>query len=243
MITTFPSNPFATRFTRPDAVPFQWDRAGGGVDQLLSALQQHRAGLILGPHGSGKTTLLHTLRPHMSECFSEIRGLKFTQPRTRSIRVRCRHRRDAFLSGRRAIEQMKLGGALVLDGAEQVWRRDLRRLVSLANNRGQAVLATCHTPLGGIPILYRTGVSADLIWTLADRLLADADATVSKLVSDELRKRDLTTLTNVRDLWFEIYDAVQPHLLQVNTPTSRNASDGCPSVRGHDSIASADGKC
>jgi Mrp family chromosome partitioning ATPase len=56
------SNPFATRHTRPGAVP-PLDPAGAPLDigVVLVALERHRRVAIVGPHGTGKSTLLAAL--------------------------------------------------------------------------------------------------------------------------------------------------------------------------------------
>lgn len=63
MIPSRHSNPFATCWTRPGAVPFLF--AGGlSADALIARLaSQNWRGQIIGPHGSGKSTLLATLQP------------------------------------------------------------------------------------------------------------------------------------------------------------------------------------
>jgi hypothetical protein len=55
------SNPFASRFVRPGALPFLFDR-GISVEILLDGLRRNAWwGQIVGAHGSGKSTLLATL--------------------------------------------------------------------------------------------------------------------------------------------------------------------------------------
>lgn len=56
------SNPFATRWTRPGAIPFQFPE-GTSLEDCLARLRggAERRLQILGPHGCGKSTLLRTL--------------------------------------------------------------------------------------------------------------------------------------------------------------------------------------
>ena len=58
------SNPFATRHTRPGAVP-PLDPAGAPlrVEVVLAALERHRRVAIVGPHGTGDST-----DPHAGPC-------------------------------------------------------------------------------------------------------------------------------------------------------------------------------
>src|SRR5690349_13672810 len=57
------SNPFATCWTRPGALPFRFSN-GDSAEMLIQKLaSQNLRGAIIGPHGSGKSTLLETLKP------------------------------------------------------------------------------------------------------------------------------------------------------------------------------------
>jgi hypothetical protein len=61
--TSLPTNPFATRWTRPGAIPFVFADGGTMLD-LVARLQANEwRGAIVGPHGSGKSTLLAALVP------------------------------------------------------------------------------------------------------------------------------------------------------------------------------------
>ena len=55
------SNPFATRFIQPAAMPYRFPE-GHVASELVDRLQRADwNGQIVGPHGSGKSTLLETL--------------------------------------------------------------------------------------------------------------------------------------------------------------------------------------
>jgi energy-coupling factor transporter ATP-binding protein EcfA2 len=63
MIPSRHSNPFATCWTRPGAIAFQFAN-GENAETLIDRLAHHEwQGAIVGPHGSGKTTLLNSLAP------------------------------------------------------------------------------------------------------------------------------------------------------------------------------------
>jgi energy-coupling factor transporter ATP-binding protein EcfA2 len=269
-----PTNPFATRFTRPDAVAFQWQprgsdpwtvasrtrdrsscsqiplQSGWSTDTaafcqtLLQHLQRERLGLIVGPHGSGKTTLLYTLLPHLASAFGEewhgeLRVLQLTMPLTNSLWTRVKHARDSARVTVDCLGVLPRESLLVIDGVEQLALRDLKRIARMVRKRGLFLLATSHTNLARIAVLHETAVDVMLIRSLADRLLAGAPGAVSQIVLTELERRDLSRLTNVRKLWFELYDIVQNHLL-ADPMKTRNALDGCPLVSGHDSHLTGD---
>ena len=90
-------------------------------------------------------------------------------------------------------------------------------------------------------ILYQTAVDVMLINSLVNGLLKDASPQVVEIVAAELEKRDLARLTNVRDLWFELYDIVQDYLL-VDPVKLRDVGDGC-SVIGCDGAQDARDPC
>src|ERR1700733_2507071 len=59
------SNPFASRWVRPGALPYLFP-PGEGVQMLVERLRINGGrGQIVGPHGSGKSTLLASLLPEL----------------------------------------------------------------------------------------------------------------------------------------------------------------------------------
>jgi hypothetical protein len=101
------------------------------------------------------------------------------------------------------------GGLMVVDGIEQLGLASRCQLTHIARSKQQFVLATSHRDLWPFSTLFRTQVTADLIADLADLLVADAPAALRTAIQRELRTRPLTTLENVRELWFELYDVAE----------------------------------
>lgn len=285
MNAVLPKNPFSTRFTRPEAVPFrcpEGDRlvavpacaaaaqgstaAQGSVSpelvsdtsldgfssagqdvadtsglcrKLVRNLKAVRFGLIVGPHGSGKTTLIYSLMPYLVDAFegdgvSQVRQVQLTMPLENNVWSRFRHARDSMHTVAACLLGLPTGSLLVIDGVEQVRRRDLKGLVRKARRRGVFVLATSHHGVAGLSVLHQTAVDVMLIRSLVDGLLENASPAVVEIVSRELECRDLSGLTNVRDLWFELYDTVQDHLL-FDSMNLRDEKDGCSIVCRHGS--------
>lgn len=59
-------NPFATRFTQPGAIPYQFPPDVSLESLANKFFHQHRGrAAIVGPHGSGKTSLLYAIAPHL----------------------------------------------------------------------------------------------------------------------------------------------------------------------------------
>lgn len=62
-----PSNPFATRWVRPGAIPFRFARSES-METIVARLQNNRwRGAIIGPHGTGKSTLVQSLLPTLAD--------------------------------------------------------------------------------------------------------------------------------------------------------------------------------
>lgn len=227
-----PSNPFCTRRVRPGALEYRFDELGpvetdsgrSRSDEIVDALLRHRSGLIVGAHGTGKSTLLHSLRPQLWNLFPDVEHVQLSASRNLNLLPRLRHafRQAQSLFARQAV--LRHGGLLVVDGAEQILRVHLAGLLRNARWNDQAVLATSHQPIGGIPVLYQTKVTRSLVVALTDSLLAEVSPDVNRAVRAELCQRDWSTLTNVRDLWFELYDVVQPHLIRESAHTSAPSS-------------------
>lgn len=223
LTATLASNPFCTRLVRPGSVEYRFCEQTNGEPkpddsqsrcvEIVSRLQQHRCGVIVGAHGSGKTTLLHSLRPALCDAFADIENVRLFASASGRLLARCQHARRLTKQVYSLQAQLWRGGLLVVDGAEQLWRPDLTRLLRKARRRGQAVLATSHSPVGGMTILHETEVTSVLVSSLTESLLTEASPQVAKIVQAELGRQDWSTLTNVRDLWFELYDVVQPHVV------------------------------
>jgi hypothetical protein len=59
-------NPFATRFTQPGAIPYQFPPDVSLESLANKFFYQHRGrAAVVGPHGSGKTSLLYAIAPHL----------------------------------------------------------------------------------------------------------------------------------------------------------------------------------
>jgi hypothetical protein len=184
-----------------------------GSRSLIAELIRHRRGLIVGPHGTGKTTLIHSLLPRLRNVFSSTHLLQLTRVESTRWVDRWRHQREVDIRLRDCRHALTPHSLLLLDGAEQVspWQR--AGLLHRLRSRNVAILATSHRPLRGMPVLYQTSLNAKLISDLTRRLLSNAPAEVHSIVDTEIAGRDLNAVTNLRELWFELYDVVQPTLV------------------------------
>lgn len=151
-----PGNPFATRFTRPGAIP-PLDERGLPLDvaALAARLQALGGGALVGPHGHGKTTLLLALADRLAG-----EGLPV-------VVLRFRTWWHGF-SAIRAIAAAPAGAVVCIDGWETLGpcRGPLRRVARLL---GRGLLVTSHGP-AGLPMLRECATSATLLRAIVARL-------------------------------------------------------------------------
>lgn len=213
-----PSNPFCTRFVRPGMIPYRFaDARDGDLERLASDIAATQVGLIVGPHGTGKSTLLATLRPVLATFFPAIADVMLMAPAMDSAPTWWQRRRIRAANWRAVSDAMiSLAdrGLLILDGAEQLSPGHWRRLYERVRQRNQTLLATSHAELSGAGVLYRTGNPPGLVRALTRALvtndLVTDDPALWTRVERELSLRQVGPGTNVRDLWFDLYDLAQP---------------------------------
>jgi len=187
------SNPFATRHTRPGALPYLLP-PGVSADDLVERLRQASwRGEIIGPHGTGKSTLLASLVPQLAAAGREVRQVTLTAGEATLPLSDA----DAATWTERTL--------LVVDGYEQLsWPSRLWLTSSLAS-RGAGVLVTAHEPMG-FPSIWTTTVDADLAWQIVGQLLPAPHPRVTReLVAELLAEQG----GNFREVLFALYDVVQ----------------------------------
>ena len=183
------SNPFATRYTRPGAVP-PLDQAGDPLDVgvVLTALERHRLVAIVGPHGTGKSTLLAALADRLA---SERRPAEF---------VRLRRRRD----GLRLLAAFGRGAAdstLLVDGWERLGWPWSFLAVAIARLHGRRMVVTSHRS-SGMAVAARTAGTLPLLTAIVARLPAhDGRITEADLADAFTRHGE-----NLRDALGDLYD-------------------------------------
>lgn len=191
---TFPAamsaavNPFATRYTRPGAVP-PLDAGGRPLD--VEALLDRVApgcSVVEGPHGHGKTTLVRSL---LAEAAAAGRP---------TCLVPVRSWTDAW-PALRAVATVDPGGLVAVDGWERLPRPCRMALAILSRWRRLAVVATAHSRVG-LPVLAVCTSSPALVEAIVARL-PDHGGTISPVDVAEAYRRQLG---NVRDTLATLYD-------------------------------------
>src|SRR5262249_31837941 len=130
------SNPFATCWTRPGALPFRFD-ANNSAEQLVAQLAtQNWRGEIVGPHRSGQPTLLEALRPFLAAAGRNI-PVVVLRDRQPSLPIGFLHHAAG-----------PPNALIVIDGYEQLARFSRRQLNQHCRRRGAGLLVTSHSPSG-----------------------------------------------------------------------------------------------
>jgi hypothetical protein len=183
-------NPFATCWTRPGALAYEFP-SGENAERLVARLAAAGwRGEILGPHGSGKSTLLETLRPHLAAA-------------GRSVAVITLH------DGQRRLPQRLLSASLassrpllIVDGWEQLSRLN-RFIVRWQCRRASAgLLVTSHASTG-LPLVFRTQPSRELV----DHLVSTLTARIPSPIADsDVAASHACRGGNVREILFLLYD-------------------------------------
>ncbi len=196
-----PSNPFATRYTRPGAIEYLFP-AGQSAESLVDKLRGNGWwGEIVGPHGSGKTTLVTALMPALQDAGRQV--LRYVLTPDGGDRPECLAPAGAFA----ALANLALDGEtqLILDGYERVswwWRR---RIQVLCRKRGAGLLVTSHQPLG-LPSLVQAEPTVQLAEQIVEKLLPRGDVSITPA---DVRAAYAQHNGNLRETLFALFDVYQ----------------------------------
>jgi len=213
-----PANPFSTERIAPSNVAYRFSHTAGAtnpqkidahLEGLLSKLRETQRGVIVGPHGTGKSTLLHTFLPKLQRTFPTVAFHHVNSDPTLGFRGRWKERFAASKRIRNEIGNLRPEGLLIVDGWEQLARFSRWHIARAADGRKMTLLVTAHHRLPGWTAIHETQPTPKLIRSLANDLLDDSPFELKKQIDDDLKKRALTPATNVRELWFELYDFVE----------------------------------
>lgn len=184
------SNPFATKFIRPGAIPYLFPR-DANADSIVAQLQaQQWQGSIIGPHGSGKSSLLAALAPRL-----EAQGRVIVQ--------------QQLHGGQRALAWQPLKyrewtnrTLVVIDGYEQLssWQRLL--LKWRCYMRGAGLLVTAHQPIG-LPVILTTKPSLELALGIVQQLLPESD---DRITPADVAQAYTTHQGDLREMLLRLYD-------------------------------------
>ncbi len=206
------TNPFSTRFTRPDAVTYLFDSTDADsslvepttpkpcpLTEISNAFcQSGFIGQIVGPHGSGKTSLTHAIQRELRGTFEVVRRLTVRNQRgISSIQTAAE---NTCCSGRML---------LIIDGVERLALLQRMMLVGYCKKSQSkpsqiGLLITTHRRLAGVPVLFKTVPSLALLKQIVQNL-APEFAPEPELLASVFEQ----TNGNLREALMSLYDAWQ----------------------------------
>lgn len=198
------NNPFATCWTRPGAIDFQFGR-GESAERLIARLAvANWRGAIVGPHGSGKSTLIETIKPWLAAAGFDVASVALREGERRLPRGFLR----ASLAAARPL--------VIIDGYEQLsWFH--RSLLHLRVRRAAAGLLVTSHERTRLPTLLRTVPNLALAQCLVSKLTTE---NLSPVSAADVAASHACHGSNFRELFFALYDR---HDALTRTPASRGA--------------------
>jgi hypothetical protein len=201
------SNPFATRWVRPGALPYSFS-SGTDVAQLVRQMREsHWRGAIVGPHGSGKSTLLAALIPAIEAVGIPVLLIKLADgakrlPEEPRLQIQQLIRARALEKNERHDFPKCI---LVVDGYEQLGRISRWRVSRMCRRHSCGLLITAHDDrrVGGMPIIFRTQSDLATVQFLVDRLLPAHGGAIQP---DDVAAAFAQHNGNVRETFFELYE-------------------------------------
>jgi energy-coupling factor transporter ATP-binding protein EcfA2 len=219
------TNPFATRFIRPGAIPFLF-LDGDSAEALVGRLKdQQWCGQILGEHGSGKSTLLAMLVPLLEAAGRNVMAFKMGPGERRLPRIE----RAAFTPATQ----------IVIDGYEQLSWWSKWQVRWMARSARAGLLVTAHKDVG-LPTVYETKPSEEVTQAVVEKL---SEAESIAIARDDTSAAFRAAGGNVRETLFKLFDVYHlrqtgkspPEILAAIAALPSEPSDPTTSAR-HDEV-------
>lgn len=239
-----PSNPFSSRFLRLGNIPFFFQRQTGEIGQLdlehskcweelsnqfWKDAETGRAewggrgecptvSQIVGSHGTGKSTLLTFLAAFWLQQGKTVHSTVLRdQEQTFSQEFWNQLRKE--LASVPTAETAKQGcrtesPVVIIDGYEQLGWFSRFKLRRLQRRFAFRLLLSVHRPIRGIPVLYETVPTFDLLQHVVRFLLRSSQWIIS---DEELRQLHQRFSGNFRAIIAELYDLYSLHHANIGT--------------------------
>ena len=196
---SFKQNPFATRWTQPEACLFLFPPENS-IEQVLDQLQQQQGwGQIVGPHGSGKSTLLASLKPAL-----EKRGQR--------LALYYLHQGQRQLPMKWSDNLLQDATQVIVDGFEQLSKFSQYRIKRYCRKFNKGLLITTHQSLGFADLIH---LQPDIVTAL--RVVAHLQRNHSEIIcADDVRRHYRHHSQNLRELLFSLYDLFEKRRLETD---------------------------
>jgi energy-coupling factor transporter ATP-binding protein EcfA2 len=182
------TNPFATCWTRPGALPFRFP-AGDTAKSLVAKLAASGWwGEIVGPHGSGKSTLLEALKPAVQDAGRDVVAVALRDAQRRLHR--------------NLLTDLSSAKLLIVDGYEQLNWFQQQRLKHRCRRAGAGLLVTAHASTS-LPTLVALAPDLPLVEQLVAQLCKRSN---SRVTPADVAASHAGRGSNVRDIFFDLYD-------------------------------------
>lgn len=198
----FYDNPFATRYTKPGAIPFLF-ADGESCSEIVHDFE--RAGLqgqIIGTHGSGKSTLLYMIAEQLRRCSYNVRHLRI-RPKENG----CFLMAMPFISTNgqptaATCDSKNTKRVYLIDGFEQLNR--IHRLLTIRwiATQNSGVIVTTHRTVG-LPTLFETRDDFGSFRRVVDWLQAKSEKSIQL---ELIRDCYLAAKQNTREALFCLFD-------------------------------------
>jgi hypothetical protein len=187
------TNPFATRHTRPGAIPPLDDEGRPrNLEKLLAAIDRlGGSAAIRGPHGTGKSNLLAALGETLADRGEQVRCIRIRRPGGSRPVIR-------------ALRGMPQGGILCLDSWDELGTLGSLLVVLQARLRGVRLVVTSHRA-GLLPTLVRTRGTPAVLAGIVRRLPAEA----GRLTKADLMAAFAHHHGNLRESLASLYDRIE----------------------------------
>jgi len=181
------TNPFATCWTRPGAIPFHFGDDHQPQHLLAKLAANNWRGAIIGPHGSGKSTLLESLKPALIDAGRNVHTI-------------------AVHNGQRRLPPLPPNAGsnflLIIDGYEQLSPIERTRVVLRSHFQRTGLLITSHARTI-LPTLITLAPDRDLIEQLVAELCRKMSSTITPA---DVAASHACHGSNVREILFDLYD-------------------------------------
>jgi GTPase SAR1 family protein len=189
------TNPFSTRFIRPDVCEYAFSPQESLKDILSRLDAAGGRGQIVGPHGCGKSTLMNALKRHFESQGIAVRHVMLTSSSAKLPKQ--------FTSPINALDHSDgAGSLLLLDGYEQLnwWQR--MRLRWRCRHLKCGLIVTCHRDLG-LPTIAALTPDIERLRLVVSQLISAASGRPSE---DELEQIYQVSKCDIRECIFQLYD-------------------------------------